>query len=1280
VALVGVDQSAVPLDLTDEQFIDLTGDPQAYRRLKEGLKRAGLDPTSFPFPPDRRPYPGFAYLEEQDAAVFFGRDAQIVRGLDEIRRLARTGVTRMFVILGASGAGKSSFLRAGLWSRLKRDDLAWLPLPIVRPERAAISGTYGLAAALYQIAGDPRFSDGVRQRGLPRSRVDILDFVERTDDGLAKLLAALRDIAQAGLIGENAAPPTTLLAIDQGEELFNDEGRDEARRFIEILTKTLAADPRAMAILVMRSDAFPLVQGDAALAALPKDTFTLDMMLEGSFRAVIEGPARLVEPPLAIDPQLTDALLEDISGQDALPLLAFTLAHLYDNTRVDNALTLAGYDKIGRVKGVIDKTVTQAFGEAAARGEAPKTKEEQYKLARSAFIPHLAQVNPAGQFVRRVAPRNKIPDEARALVDRFAEQRLLIRDRRQDAEVIEVAHEALLRQPPFSDWLAEDREFLLWRDRLTQARTAFEADERGLLAGRELVIAGSYMQTRAERDFEPADLAFIRDSIAADDKRRAEEAEEQRRREATEREEQERRVRDAERIIQEQTKALANLREAQIAQSLYLAGLAHKRRAEGDAGTAMLLALEALPDADAGVDRPYVPEAEMQLDGACREVRERLVLVHGDAVNSAAFSPDGKQIVTASADKTAQLWDAATGQQISEPLRGHESGVVSAAFSLDGQRIVTASADKTARLWDAKTGLPLGEPIRGHEELLFGAAFSPDGKQVITASLDKTARIWSAETRQPQGEPLRGHDRLVSSAAFSPDGKRIVTASDDKTARIWDAATGQPIGEPLKGHEGGVNAAAFSPDGTRIVTASSDKTARLWDAETGKTIGEPFRHDDKVYRAAWSQDGTRIVTVSRRNTARMWDSATGRPIGEPLGGHESGVSSAAFSPDGKRIVTASADKTARLWDAATGPPVGQRLLQHEDSVSTAAFSPDGKQIVTASIDGARLWDAATGRPMGHLDPDDLPDTVAFSPDGKRIVTTTLTSNTARLWDLISGRRIRELEGHEGNMTSAAFSPDGKRIVTASEDRTARQWEPETGKPIGEPLRGHDGRVSSAAFSPDGRRIVTTSSDQTARQWDAETGKPIGQPLRGHEFWVQSAAFSPDGKQIVTASLDGTARQWDAATGQSIGELKGHNAGVESASFSPDGKRIVTASADKTVRLWDAATSQPIGELKGDDDRVSSASFSPDGTRIVTASQNGTARIWDIHADTQDLISQTKAAVPRCLTLEQRKSFFLPPEPPAWCIEMEKPPYNTPTWKQWLADVRAGKKPPLPAAS
>lgn len=510
VALIGIDKARVPLDLSDEQWLDLAGDPDAYRRLKEGLKRAGLDPSSFALEPGRRPYPGFAYLEEKDAAVFFGRDAQIVRGLDKLRRMSRTGVERLLVILGASGSGKSSFLRAGLWPRLKRDDSNWLPLPTIRPERAVISGKFGLVQAIQQLVSEQQFADGIRQRGLPRSRADIQEFIEKKEDGLARLFAALREIGQVpGGSGESALQPTILLSLDQGEELLNEGGSDEAARFIAILTRTLQADPRALAVIAMRSDSFGQLQDNPCLAPLPKDTFNLDKMLEGSYRAVIEGPARLAEPPLKIDPQLTDALLEDISGQDALPLLAFTLAHLYDNYAVDNALTLEGYERLGRVKGVIDTTVRQAFAKGVANGGLPKDAKAQLALARAAFIPHLAQVNASGHFVRRVAGRDEIPAEARPVIDCFADQRLLIKDRRKNVEVVEVAHEALLRQAPLSGWLEEDREFLLWRERLIQARAAFEANERELLTGRELQIARSWMQARAKDDIAPAEREFV---------------------------------------------------------------------------------------------------------------------------------------------------------------------------------------------------------------------------------------------------------------------------------------------------------------------------------------------------------------------------------------------------------------------------------------------------------------------------------------------------------------------------------------------------------------------------------------------------------------------------------------------------------------------------------------------------------------------------------------------------------------------------------------------------
>ena len=177
-------------------------------------------------------------------------------------------------------------------------------------------------------------------------------------------------------------------------------------------------------------------------------------------------------------------------------------------------------------------------------------------------------------------------------------------------------------------------------------------------------------------------------------------------------------------------------------------------------GNALLLALEALPDVAAGIVRPFVSEAELQLDGAWRDLRERLVLDHEASVLSAAFSPDGKRIVTASEDKTARVWDAASGQPIGEPLKGHEDGVTSAAFSPDGKRIVTASWDKTARIWDAATGKPIGEPLRGHEAVVQRRV------QPRRHAHRYRVRGWDGAGLgrgdwKPIGEPLKGYEDSV---------------------------------------------------------------------------------------------------------------------------------------------------------------------------------------------------------------------------------------------------------------------------------------------------------------------------------------------------------------------------------------------------------------------------------------------------------------------------------------------------------------------------------------
>ena len=261
---------------------------------------------------------------------------------------------------------------------------------------------------------------------------------------------------------------------------------------------------------------------------------------------------------------------------------------------------------------------------------------------------------------------------------------------------------------------------------------------------------------------------------------------------------------------------------------------------------------------------------------------------------------------------------------------GHGSTVSSAAFSPDGTRVVTASRDNTARIWNVSTGTLVTSPL-SHHDMVSAAAFSPDGTRVATASLDKTARIWDASTGKPLTPPLE-HQDLVEAVAFSPSGAHVVSASRDRTAQIWDASTGRLVTRALK-HQGVVEMAAFSPDGTRVVTASHDKTARIWDAATATLVTPPLEHQDLVQMAAFSPDGTRVVTASGDHTARVWDASTGRAVTLPLK-HRGLVHAAAFSPDGTRVVTASFDKTARVWDASTGAPVTPPLA-HQTGTSAS---------------------------------------------------------------------------------------------------------------------------------------------------------------------------------------------------------------------------------------------------------------------------------------------------------------------------------------------------------
>jgi WD40 repeat protein len=783
---------------------------------------------------------------------------------------------------------------------------------------------------------------------------------------------------------------------------------------------------------------------------------------------------------------------------------------------------------------------------------------------------------------------------------------------------------------------------------------------------------------------------------------------------------------------QEQAARKADIDRYLVSQSRLLAELAKHSTCEGDAGAGMLLAIEALPDARNAVEHPHVEEAEFQLLNGIRHRQEvRVLSGHRERVISAAFSPDGRRVVTASDDGAARIWDRDTGELLNI-LDGAAARMGRAKFSHDGQQVLAGGAGM-ARIWNASTGAELA--VFRAARFVQCVAFSPDDRRLVTASQDGSVVLWNTETGDrianfgqydntlevELAAPYHLHDGtpilFMFSVAFAPDGRRVLTASADRTARIWIPETGKEIA-CFSGHSHYVTGAAFSPNGRRVVTGSADKTARVWDARNGKQIAVFAAHDDAVTSAAFSPDGRHVVTGSKDNTARIWEAATGSEIAV-FRGHDKGLNGAEFSADGKFLITASDDGTARLWEVNAGKEMIV-LAGHDGGLSGAAFSPDGRRVVTAALaytpmdptgrrefpyepPTVRLWEAETGRWItflfGHRS--DI-NSAAFSPDGQRLVTAS-DDRTARIWDAETHLQIAELVGHEGALASARFSPDGRHVVTASWDKTARIWDAQTRREITR-LRGHARPLTGAAFSPDGRRVVTASWDNTARIWDVGSAQQIavltGQEAVRTDFEslqsLTGAAFSPDSRRVVTASVDGTARIWNVETHEQIVVLRGHLGRVTAAEFSPDGRHVLTASEDKTARLWEAETGNHVAALKHDD-AVCSAAFSPNGRSVITickdrariwkvadkqiaASDDRTARLWDVFSTTRDLIGHAKQAVPRGLTQEQREKAFLSPEPPAWYVEMEKWPYQTDEWKEWLRYKRANANPPLPGAA
>jgi WD40 repeat protein/basic membrane lipoprotein Med (substrate-binding protein (PBP1-ABC) superfamily)/transcriptional regulator with XRE-family HTH domain len=1172
------------------------------------------------------PYKGLNYFDETDADLFVGREALTAKLTERVLSLTSSGLpheTRFLAVVGASGSGKSSLVRAGVvpalrWNRKSADWPIHVLIPTAHPLESLAAS---LTAENESVAATATLMDDLLCD--PRS---------------------LQIFAKRKLQAENNSH--LLLVIDQFEELFTlCRSEEEKASFIgNLLAASSETDGPVTLLITLRADFYAHCANDIGLReALAQNQEYIGAMNEDELRRAIAEPAR--RGRWELEPGLVDLLLHDIGHEPGtLPLLSHALFETWQRRR-GRVLTLGGYASSGGVRGAIAETVETVFTDQFTR--------EQQLIARRIFLrlTELGDETSTADTRRRVTFDELIlkPEETsstHAVLKTLADARLVITNE----DSVEVAHEALIREwPTLRGWLEENRESLRLHRQLTETAQEWSVMEHTpdvLYRGSRLAQAREWAITH-EDEMNMLEREFLTTSMEVN-QHEAEAREAQYQREL----EQANKLAAFEGQRAEENKMTARqLRK----RSLYLTGafgvaiilaftavllgvqaqkarlLATSRELAAasignldiDPERSILLALKA-------VNTHYTIEAEEALHRALQASRVQLVLQDHEpgAPASVAFSPDGKHIVTASANEMVKILDAFTGKVLFS-VKGHF-----ATYSPDGKYLATVTADGTVKMWEAATGKEI--PQSRQIDAGIGVDFSPDGTRLASVVSGDLPKVWDAKTGR-ELQSFAGHTDFVGFASFSPDGTRLITASDDGTARVWDTSTGNEIMK-LADHPGWVWDASFSPDGTRIATASGT-SAYIWDADSGKKLFTLAGHKDDIYNFSFSPDSTRLATGSADRYVKIWDVTSGKEL-FTLSGHTGAIYGLAFSPDGSRLVTGSDDGTVRIWDLTPGHEL-MTLSTPGGSSGQIAFNLDGTRLAATDEKGSiNIWDAHSAKKLLSLrNSENQVKDLAFSPDGARVVS---AGNAGiGIWDLAMGTVLSIPSPYKSSLNGMAITRDGTRLATAGDDYKAQLWDISSllnsGKINSKPLLTLDqpGIVFSVAFNKDGSELATGIQDGTIRVWDAITGREI-RILRGHRDAVLSVAFDPSGKRLATASLDSTAKVWDLASGKELFTLGGHTGAVTSIAYNPDGTRIATASRDGMAKLWDGTTGEELLTFSGDGSELNEIAFSPDGTRLAVGGNNG-VHIYLLHIE--DLIALAGTRVTRALSGEECQKYL-----------------------------------------
>lgn len=637
---------------------------------------------------------------------------------------------------------------------------------------------------------------------------------------------------------------------------------------------------------------------------------------------------------------------------------------------------------------------------------------------------------------------------------------------------------------------------------------------------------------------------------------------------------------------------------------------------------------------------------------------------HQKSVQSVAYSPSGKHMVSGSMDNELLLWDAQAAKLISS-LSKHSKPVTSVAYTSDGSHLLSASADATVKVWDANLGTEKDQWTCESGWMNCCSYHPLDDTTLATGSSECYAIIWDT-TNHLVKHRLDHHVRPITCIEYSPDGNYLATGAEDGTLAIWSADTGNLHAE-LEGHSANVTGMSWSVDSTRLVTSSDDFTMCIWDPQNGAKIATLKGHDSAVRSVCFDPKGKMLVSASRDNTLRIWDSRNGNPV-QVLRGHTDWITSCAFNPAGNRIVSCAWDNTVRLWNPRRTEPIAT-MEGHDSSVAFVRFSKDGKNVISCSYDNTiKIWDAESATEITSLTGHKA-RVNGFSQNSEGLIASISDDTTIRIWDPLAATEVTTLVGHAGAIQSAAFHPQTKTIVTGSSDKTmkywdvgihkddegswgASSWNAEQDTIEHKPLTGHAAPINHLALSPSGAYLLSVGDDKKCFLWDTETNHVTRTFRLSGNPTFKCCAFSPQEQTFVTASDDGNIHLWDVRTARAVKHvaqhsgpatscslnkaggtvisggwdntvfvsdlridsarpMTGHTDWVLATAHAPSGDLCASAGWDQTVRVWSASSFSRKHVLTGHMDTVTALAISPDSRYVASSSYDSTIKLWNL---------------------------------------------------------------------